>query len=317
MMRQSLLRTLAFHAAWEHAPTLAEWNNTLDTAGAEVEQEDFLAAVQELLTEKIIVERLGRFVFSDQINLVEEFRQNELWFARKLRVARGVARWLARISSVRFVALCNTTALGHARDAGDLDFFVVCSAGSLMSTRALAVLPYKFLKRRPGDGGSRDAVCLSYFVTDDGLDLSSHQLRNSKFLPCRQAGEFRISCDDPYFRYWFLSLLPLYDDGISTDLWRANSGITKRHSLARRWELAPDLKIETPRFRIPASGGLESWAAKFQMNAFPPTIRERMNRDTRVMITDKVLKFHVDDRREYYRQRYEAECRKRGVYEVF
>lgn len=305
-MRQALLRTLAFHAAWEHAPTLAEWKNTLDTAGAELNGGEFLAAVEGLLTERIVSERRGRFVFFGRENLVDENRQHELWIARKLRAARQVAQWLARISAVRFVALCNTTALGHARDAGDLDFFVVCRAGRLMSTRALAVLPYKFLKRRPGDGSGRDAVCLSYFITDDGLDLSSHQLPTHYQLPT-------TNYDDPYFRYWFLSLLPLYDDGASSDLWRANQTITRRHAHALKWEVPPDLKVEKPRVRIPVPGWLESAAAKFQTRVFPPTIRELLNRDTRVMATDKVLKFHVDDRREYYRQKYEEECRQKMI----
>lgn len=308
-MRQALLRTLAFHAAWEHAPTLVEWKNTLAADGPELKEEDFLTAVEGLLAEHQVVERWGRFVFSDRENLAAEIRQLELWIARKLRVARRVARWLARISSVRFVALSNTVSLGHARDAGDLDFFVVCRAGSLMSTRALAVLPYKFLKRRPGDGNGRDAVCLSYFVTDNGLDLTSHHLPSSIFHP----PSFN---DDPYFRYWFLSLLPLYDDGVSSDLWLANQEITRYHPWARKWETAPDLRVEKPRVRIPILEFLEPLAVKIQFRVFPAAIRELMNRDTRVMVTDKVLKFHVDDRREYFRQKFEHECEKRGVTKV-
>ncbi|MBI4138690.1 hypothetical protein HY479_00880 [Candidatus Uhrbacteria bacterium] len=271
-------RTHAFHATWGHAPTRTELLSTLETDGASITKEGAWRALQESADEK------------------RTRHEDEMFTPRKLRTARRVAGWLARCSSVRFVALCNTTALGHARNEADLDFFAIIRTGTIMATRGLATLPFKLARRRPGEG-ERDAVCLSYFVTDDGLDLSSHML----------------TPDDPYFRYWFLSLLPLYDDGISAEFWAVNTAITSRHAFATRWIPPPDFRVQTPRLRIPVPRWLEPVARGIQTRAFPAAIRNLMNRDTRVIVTDKALKFHVDDRREEYRRRYEDECRIRGI----
>lgn len=267
--RDAMRRTLAFHETWGHAPTEAEVIATLEVRDA-MTREEAWEALRDL-------------------NAAKRVRHDDELFApRKLRTARRVSRWLSRLSSVRFVALCNTTALGHARDEGDLDFFIVVRAGTIMTTRGIAALPFKLARRRPGEG-ERDAVCLSYFVTDDGLDLSSHMLKP----------------DDPYFRFWFLSLLPLFDDGVSEHLWNANTATRSRHPFATKWIPPPDHRVSVPRLRLPILKGLEPIASSMQTKAFPPTIRDLMNRDTRVIVTEKALKFHVEDGREEYRRRYE------------
>ena len=125
-------------------------------------------------------------------------------------------------------------------------------------------------------------MCLSFFVDDRHLDLTTLQL----------AG------DDVYFRHWFLSLLPLYDDGVGRELWERNAAIRARHPDARPWTVSPDVRVGSVRIRMPAFAFLEKPARWIQMRAFGPAIREAMNRDTRVVVRDGVLKFHVEDGRE-------------------
>lgn len=298
-LRTSLLRTLTFHEAWHHAPTMVEWIATLESH-ASVSRDDAWAEARRLRDEGIVSERDGRCMFPESISYIDEQRSNELFAPRKRRVARRVAAWLARLSGVRFVALCNTASLGHARDESDLDFFVITRAGTLMQTRALAALPFKLLGRRPGAADERDAVCLSYFISDANLSLRDHML----------------TPDDPYFRYWFLSLLPLYDDGVSAELWTANHEMTRRHPLAEAWCAPPDIRVRAPRCRIPILRALESFADRIQRRAFPSAIRAQMNHDTRVIVNDHVLKLHVVDGREEYRQRYTDALHRRGIVDV-
>lgn len=295
-LREGLLRTLSFHETWQHAPTRAEWVSTLEFDGSASHQEVY-TVIDALLQERIVECHFGRFVFPALQTLIHVQRENEFFAARKYRTARRVAAWLARLGSVRFVALCNTTALGHARDEGDLDFFVITKKGTIMQTRALAALPFKLIGRRPGVGEERDAICLSYFISEDGLDLSSHMLKP----------------DDVYFRYWFLSLLPLFDDGVSRAFWDANISITRRHPFAQPWQVTPDFRVSTPRIRLPLLRSMDSFAARLQAAAFPATIRNAMNQDTRVIITERALKFHVTDGRESYRASYEAALLSRGL----
>lgn len=252
-----------------------------------------------LVTSNLIEEGEGRIALKDRLApLLELVRQRTPLFPRKLRVARKVARWLSRHPAVRFVALANTTALGHARDEGDLDFFVIVKHGYLWSARLWGSGWYKLLGRLPGAVERADDVCLSYFISDAGLDLSSHRLQDG---------------DDPYFRYWLLALLPLYDDGVSRELWQANREVLARHPRALPWIPSPDKEVWPPVVSVPVPRFMERIARAFQQKWFPANIRERMGKATDVIVSDTVLKFHVDDGRAKYREAYQDRLTKRGM----
>ncbi|KAA0207002.1 hypothetical protein EDM68_00205 [Candidatus Uhrbacteria bacterium] len=281
-VRASRLRALAFYDAIGYPPTAVE----------------LALASAPGLVEPPMREHRGRITFEGREALVAEHERREALFPRKIRKARRVARFLSRLPGVRFVALCNTTALANARDDGDLDFFVVTRRGSLALARALATTWYALTGSRPGVRNTdRDAVCLSFWVDDSALDLSSLMLHG----------------DDPYFRFWFLSLLPLYDDGVSVNLWEANAAIRAKHPHARVWIPSPDLRVKKTFPRFPRLAFLDPIVRRLQEYTFSSTLKSMRNTDTRVVITPHVLKFHAEDGRAAFRERYRVTCKRYGL----
>lgn len=292
-----LLRTAAFHAAQEYPPSYAEW-----IAHSEVPRGTLIKGVEEaaerLLQEGRVQQRRGRIILPGHAELVTEHEARRDLFHQKIRKAQSVARGLTRQKSIRFVALCNTTALAHARADSDLDFFIITTAGTVWQSRLLSVLPYKLMGKRPEEGRRiEDAVCLSFFLDEIDLNLSELQIQ-------KQGAKL-----DPYLRYWFLSLLPLYDDGVGDRLWKENGWITERHGLAERWLPHRDIMVSPPFIRVPSAPWLERKAKQLQTRSFPQKIREAANRGTNVVIHDRMLKFHTTDRREQFRDAYERNCR--------
>lgn len=281
-IRSERIRALALWDAMSYPPTEAE-----------------LGAVAGFLPiEAPLVVTRGRITFGGRENLVKEHELREALFPRKIRAARKAAKWLARLSGVRFVALCNTTALMHARDGGDLDFFIITRSGVLTQTRGWAALRFALTGRRPSVGDvERDAVCLSFFVDDSRLDISP----------------LMLSGDDPYFRLWFLSLLPLVDDGVSKNFWESNVQIRERHSFARRWMMHTSLQVKIPWIRIPSFAFLDRAAAAVQARTMSQVLRDKMNKNTSVVITPHVHKFHTDDGRERFREQAAQTCKQYGV----
>lgn len=282
---EAMLRTVAFFDALDYAPTLVE-------AAAWAEgSSDRLADPSLLETGE------GRLALRERLTpLLALTHERTPLFPRKLRRTQRIAKWLARNPNVRFIALANTTALAHARHESDLDFFVIVRHGSIWSTRLIAGTPYRLSgKLAGGPNEPPDAVCLSYFISDQNLDLRTHLLRDGA---------------DPYFRYWFLALLPLYDDGISEELWNANQAITRTHPHAEPWIPSPDIQVQKPYIRLHGSRLVEAPARAFQKRWFPEHIRTRMNRDSSVIISDHALKFHVSDRRAQFRAQYQERLKK-------
>lgn len=279
--REAILRTVAFFDTMDYAPTVTEAMAWAEGKGTRDIPHDLLE------------EGEGRIALRGRLQpLLARSRERTPLFPRKLRRAQQVAAWLVRNPNVRFVALANTTALAHARHESDLDFFVIVRHGSIWSTRLIGGAPYRLTHQLAGGPNEKpDAVCLSYFISDAGLNLSSHLLPDG---------------DDPYFRYWFLALLPLYDDGVGQQFWDANTCITERHPYAEPWMVSPDIAVRRPTLRIPGTRLLEAPAKAFQQKWFPEAIRHQMNQDTSVLISDVALKFHTDDGRRRFRTAYQT-----------
>lgn len=220
--------------------------------------------------EQLVVERLRRARIAE----------------RKLARARRVAMWLARIPGVRLVMLANTLALAASRDEGDIDLAIITDPGRIWTVRAIAAGALDVFGLRP-KGGKRDAVCLSFFATTEFLNL----------------GALRLSgADDIHFAYWVATLRPLEDpNGMYAKLWASHAWL--RDILPNAWPRCHGAYHGTGTFRGSLSL-IESRARRIQETRFPPAIRNLANRDTRVVVSNDVLKFHTNDRREEYRKRW-------------
>ena len=69
------------------------------------------------------------------------------------------------------------------------------------------------------------------------------------------------------------------------------------------------IEIKKTRLNIPTPRFLEAAASRIQQRAFPSSIRQTMNQSTNVVVNDHVWKFHLDDGREDYHQRWLDRCR--------
>lgn len=238
------------------------------------------------------------FYFLDGREKVADIRQRRYRLAEgKFAKARRAARFLGLLPSVRLVAVCNSLAISNADTESDIDLFVVCRPGTLWSTRMIVVGSLHLLGLRPKSGFHADTFCLSFFLSEDRLDLSGLALRP----------------EDTYLRYWIATLVPLYDAGGVMDAFRAaNSWIEDRLPAVAKRRSSEEAKDTTP-LRLSASPLLERWAKRFQQKRFPADIQTMANKDSRVVIADDILKFHTNDRRAYFEGRFREKLRELGI----
>lgn len=205
----------------------------------------------------------GFWFLKSRHGLVEDRMRRARIAERKWRRARRVGTFLALLPGVRRISVANTLAFDAARDESDIDLFVVVKTGWLWTFRLLAVGLLKIFGLRPYEGGGRDAICLSFMVDESATDLASLAIENDRYLDV-----------------WQKSLAPIFGG---------------KNMNARR--------AVRPWFQFPSPGRslVEGWAQRFQERRFPETIKQMMNKDTRVVVTDHILKFHTNDRRVEYR----------------
>lgn len=210
--------------------------------------------------------------------------RQERWLeaARKFKKLNRAARYFSLFPFVRAVFACNTLAWRHTAPASDIDLFIVVAPGTIWLARFLFVTPFRLLGRRPKQTVA-DPFCFSFFVTDDNLSLEKLLLPDG----------------DPYMAYWLASLVPVFDRGeIQRRLTEKNKWIFG--SLPNAFS---NFSNEKNRFFLPLNflRVFEGLAKRLQEKFFPPQIKAAANLDSRVVISDSVLKFHLNDRRAYFR----------------
>ncbi|MCH8049137.1 hypothetical protein IH979_00255 [Patescibacteria group bacterium] len=214
-------------------------------------------------------------------NQIHERRRRFLNAVTKQQKLRRVLWYLSRLPHIQGIALCNSIVFHHTRPESDIDLFVLTKPGRLWLTRLFSVSPFILLQQRPGETKT-DPVDLSFFVATDELGLEA----------------LKIDREDPYLSLWTRSIIPVYEReaGVfetffSSNLWAAQdlpATRPSRRAFSQRHEI---------RLRFPSVPLSEKLAARIQQRKFPNEIKQLANQDSRVVVTDRMLKFHKNDRR--------------------
>ncbi|KKW34144.1 hypothetical protein A3D69_01405 [Candidatus Uhrbacteria bacterium RIFCSPHIGHO2_02_FULL_54_11] len=287
-LEKDILRTVLWFSLFAYPPTAFEvWKWMLRPSASRTLFDVVFALASSKELHTLLLEDEGVYVLRDSTTSSALRRERFGDAVRKMERVRRAVGYLKRIPFVRGVGVCNTLSWMQTTPESDIDLFIIVREGSLWTTRLLSVLPFKLLRARPGER-VRDPFCFSFFLSDASLNLETLALPGG----------------DPYLAYWTKSIIPVFDrDGVFEEFQRANAwtwdvlsqaharGVVCDGSRARR---APDW--------------LERTASKLQQRQFPETITQMANRDSRVVVSDAMLKFHANDRRELFRDRFADSC---------
>jgi hypothetical protein len=208
-------------------------------------------------------------------------------------------QYVSRVPFVKMVAVCNNLAYNNPSELSDIDLFIVIKKGRMWTTRLIITLILQFFGvRRHGDRIA-GRFCLSFFATDDRLDM----------------GALEKKPEDPYLAYWTRHLKPVYGKSCYREFEQAN-----REWLKKRYGLEmPDADS----LRLPfsdKSGTRRFWEVLLRGrfgNLLEGLIRRLLRKrslkkakllgpEAGVIIEDTMLKFHNNDRREEYQERWKT-----------
>ncbi len=290
VLDQVIYRTVAYFSLFDYPLTSFEiWKWLLAPAEpVNFEQVQTCLDRSDFLSGRLV--RHGAFwglAGSGVSRLVATRHERFLDAVRKYKRLKRVARYLKLIPSIRGIAACNTLAWDNTRVSSDIDIFIVVREGSVWTTRLLAVSPFKILKMRPGVN-NRDPLCFTFFLSDTNLDLSSLALEGS----------------DPYLTYWSRSLVPILDrDGVFSEFSKANGWLMSALPNTKLFVKHNERAVKGSVRSVRSPSWFEALARRIQKRRFPEVIQNMANRDTRVVVSDAMLKFHDNDRRAEYRDK--------------
>lgn len=223
--------------------------------------------------------------------------QSAVVIGKKMRRARRVGWAIAILPSIRMVAVCNSVALGSAREESDIDLFIVTVPGTVAITRVIVTTVLALTGLRPTPTKEKDAICASFFATTEALDMS----------------KIALDGGDPYLAMWCQTLVPVAERGETyNNFLQTNKSFIARELgienindvqpaappswMVSQWKENRITRTATQIFRV-----LEPIATKLQQKLFPKEILDRMNKGTDVVVNQHLLKFHTVDRRHIFR----------------
>lgn len=296
-----MLRTLAFFDLFDHPLTRYElyaWMQRERWSSWSV----FCAELAEL-------ERAGRarsidgmVMLSGRDQLVETRRGRQAVVARNMKRAIRAARLLRWVPFVEMVAVCNRLSVPHPREESDIDVFIIIRDGRLWFGRLLVTVALQLFGLRRHGNHIAGRMCLSFYLTPQAAALDAIALRDH---------------DDVYLRYWIAHLVPLFARrGVMEDFWRANTWAhVVLHQAPRP---APFLNG-----RVPIVVRIVEWLLNGRIGNLCEQVSRAMQlqrmgssavgRDTAVIISDIMLKFHENDRRQWYAEEWATHLRAMGV----
>lgn len=288
---KAITRTIAFFDMFDFPLTAFEvWKyceigcslfgimNSLDIKKEKVETKNGFYFLEG--REKIVNTRMKRY------NVASEKFKKAIWVSRFFRL----------IPWIKMIAVGNIIGGNNAKEEGDIDFFIITEKGRIWISRFFSVGIIKLFGLRPEKGNIKNKICLSFFIAENELNVERLCLENG----------------DDYFLYWVANLVPVYDQGNFYEKFiRENQWFRNR---LPNWK--PAMVVSRRKTKKLFSnfyhdivdvflGGLDRIFKKIQIKIFPHELREEMNKDTRVVVNDNILKFHSNDRRVSYQTQYE------------
>jgi len=281
-IREAIIRTVCYFDLFDFPLSRAEVGDWLFGADSRFTIQDSRttpveggAHIEALIADGVLKEENGFVSLFDRDGLGAVRAERKIFSDRKWKRARTWARVFAALPGVELVGIGNTLAYNNARDESDIDFFIVAAPGAIWRTRFFCAALAAALDLRPKGNDNRDKLCLSFFVTTEALDMQA----------------LAMGDEDIYMHYWTRQMTPLAGNNEAFELFRVeNPEVEPREKIDRSIFLRA---LFSPLALFPGTF-MRSW----QKRHFPKDLLAAEARhDGSVIVSDAVLKFHVNDRR--------------------
>lgn len=302
---RAIVATFCYFDSFDYPLTLMELGKWLFTEGNNTKY-SLMEISEQIEKSPILSTRIemdkGFYFLKGRSETVEIRKKRYLLAEDKMKRAIRVARFLRYIPFVNMIAVCNNLAYSNASDQSDIDVFVILKHNRLWQTRFFVSVITHLLRMRRHHRIISNRVCLSFYITDQRLNLES----------------LMIHPLDPYFIYWYAQLVPIYDyQGCFDRLSDANKWIEKylpnliiNRPVTRRSVRDSRFSLICKRTQESILGGsfgdfVEKILKRIQKNKMIKNKSSKQwENSTAVIIDDDILKFHENDRRQMYAERF-------------
>ena len=301
-MEKAVLSTIAYYDIFDYPLTSWEiWKflycreYARMSSVTNIREYDFVNAQKILNKSKKLKDVLdfsnGFYFLKGRERIVEERRKKYLLAQKRWKKLQKIVSVLQVAPFVKMIAGCNNLLINNLKPDSDIDVFIIVKSGRMWMARFFITFLVSLMRQWRHKGNIAGRICLSFFVTDDNLNL--------EYVAKKPY--------DIYLNNWIFLVAPLLDQGvykrfIKENLWARKSLNNALTFLPVGYErkIRKNVVLEGFRkFGEKVLGGrfgdlIETGFKKMQVG-------KMRGRGTDVIVSDKMLKFHEVDRRDEFR----------------
>lgn len=280
--KKEILKIIYFFDLFDFPLSFLELRKMLNQ---EMEALNDLKILDELIDFKKIDSLNGFYFLRNRQEILEVRRERYNHSLRKIKIAKKFANVFSKLPFVLTVYLANSIGKYNLRDGSDIDFFIITKDKRIWLSRLFCAGIAKILNKRPNKKTKRDKICLSFYLSENNLDLSPLKMNF-----------------DPYFDFWEKNLILL------TDKNNCHAKFLKQN-LISRGNLKKTVLEGVNKNRVLDS--LEFWSMNFQLKIMPEKLLlASLDQDFGgVLIKNDIIKLYLKDRRLEIREKYEQKIR--------
>jgi len=296
-LHNSILNTIKYFGLFKFPLTANEIHKYLYAPDQDYSYKQVLFAINKLVPQQLDCQEGFYFLKNSKFS-AHQRKTNYLTAENKIRKAKKFIRLISWLPTIKAVFICNKLAYFNSSPDDDIDLLVIAKQNRIWLARFYSTLIMKILNRRPTAHDKKNKICLSFFISEDNLNLQSIALEN-----------------DIYLVYWINQVLPIYDSAnIYKDFYNANSW-TKMYlpnrqpiELNSRWQISQKKHWQKPLQILcsPRIGNLlEKVCKQIQLKIMPTHLKQlAQEKNSSVIINDQMLKFHDKDKRREIKQKF-------------
>ena len=310
-LERSILKTLSYFDTFDFPLTKEELFRWL-WEPPQTSYQAFLTTLDSLIAQEQISLWRGFCILPGQEKSVDTRQAAIALVKQKMKKARRAAWLMQQVPNVSAIFVCNTVASSIPTPESDIDVFIVVKEKKLWLTRLCITVLLSIFGLRRTKTRIADRICLSFYITDEHLDLYTIMRKPH----------------DIYLAYWMDQLVSLYDPtGLAQKLYEQNSWVQqylphttceeKKHRLIQV-SSTPFFLFLVKKLEQLLNTPFGRWCEKKAQQLQQKKMKKNNTSvalfpDTRVVVNEYMLKFHENDRREFFATRWKDRCWKEKV----
>ncbi|OGD31814.1 hypothetical protein A3C91_00090 [Candidatus Azambacteria bacterium RIFCSPHIGHO2_02_FULL_52_12] len=307
-LHRSILSTLALHSAESHPYlTIPELYDCLHKDASEKDARpptlrEVAHAVSELAHGGKINAQNGFFALAGSAPWQEGTGQTE----KKLAQARYALALLKIVPFVRAIAVTGSVSFGNAKEASDLDLFILTKRGRVWTVRLLALAVLELLGKRRDRAAKTGKICLNYFMAESAKPPVQNVASATMFKRALPVFGTRLFFDFISRNAWMKNFLyrPEHDKKEGTSRLQATSSSTLS-SLPKGYKLQAGFKSIGELFLAGATGAvLERLARSWQEKRLLRKKTGKANAEHFILADDVIMLHHPNSKNKEVMARY-------------